>query len=248
MNRQFAHWTTASFVLGAVIALPLWTRIMMAKHERQVVRASGYSPGTSKENAVASARDLAVLNLASACKILAMQAHPNQTEEGRIVDYETEDTDCSRTSYPKSPFVCTVHLKGYCEWSWQTPEEILNQPTESPQPDDSKGSVRSTIDRISRGSHQELPEARSTTAAADQGAGWDVTNNTEYQLHVYFSGPVDRELLVPAGKSRSVDMPPGTYRIAATVTNSSVDPFYGSRTLPGQTRWKSSFHIASESQ
>jgi hypothetical protein len=104
--------------------------------------------------------------------------------------------------------------------------------------------VRSAIDRIANGSHQELPPPTQTSTAPGQNPGWTIENATGYQLHLYLSGPTERDYVIPNGNSINLDLPSGSYRIAADVSSKSVTPFYAVRQLNTDTRWKSHFYIA----
>jgi hypothetical protein len=244
--------TLAGVVFGSLIALLLWTGLMMGEHRRMVRREEATFSGFTLEDAKAGAKTSAFVMLQNECRnydswypvINRFDYGFTGDKEGVVADYEYEDTVCHRTDNKKLPFACTAHLKGYCEWN-EYPRNggQLRQEAKSAPADDRETSVRSTIDRIGRGPHQELPATRSLGAPEGQGAGWDITNNTRYKLHVYVSGPVDREVTIPAGESETLDMPPGSYRIAASVDDSSVAPFYGNRTLPERVRWRSSFLI-----
>jgi hypothetical protein len=104
--------------------------------------------------------------------------------------------------------------------------------------------VRSAIDRIANGSHQELPSPTQTSTAPGQNPGWTIENATGYQLHLYLSGPTERDYVIENSGSINLDLPPGSYRIAADVSSKSVIPFYAVRQLNADTRWKSHFYIA----
>jgi hypothetical protein len=175
---------------------------------------------------------------------------------GEIVDYETEDIECVKIPTKGAPngvmYRCVVSVKGYCEWDVQgEPQTGGGHEAGQQKHSDESGqgppeqSVSSAIDKISRGHYQGLPVPRSAAARADQETGWSVMNDTGYTLHVYLSGPVSREIAIPSGETRSFNIPAGSYRIAASVNDPSVDPFYGTRTLPDGTRWTSTFSIGS---
>jgi len=103
-------------------------------------------------------------------------------------------------------------------------------------------SIRSQIDRIANGAHQELPAPTQSSLASGQSAGWSVENATGYELHLYLSGPVERSYVIASGGPIAVDLPPGSYRIAADVSH-GVLPFYAVRQL-GDARWSSHFYLA----
>ena len=104
--------------------------------------------------------------------------------------------------------------------------------------------VRSAIDRIANGAHQDPPVPTQTSTARGQNPGWSIENVTGYQLHLYLSGPTERDYVIENGKSINIDLAPGSYRIAADVSSKSVIPFYAVRQLNADTRWKSHFYVA----
>lgn len=108
----------------------------------------------------------------------------------------------------------------------------------------SPNSVRSAIDRIAKGSHQELPVPTQASTTPGESPGWLIENATGYQLHLYLSGPIEHDYVIQNGSSISIDLPPGDYRIAADVSDKSVLPFYAVRQLNATTRWQSHFYIA----
>ncbi len=255
----------ATVAISSVV-LVLSTELPTTVHRRVVVRESVSSHDAvvdntgqpadlaSKESAIAVARDTALVHLKNICNARAVSDGRNVKAGGELTDYETEDIDCQRIPKKGAPngflYRCVVSLKGYCEWDEfgepqtggghgagqqkRSDESAQSSPEES---------VSSAIDRISHGRYQELPAPRSSTASEDQKMGWSVTNDTDYTLHVYLNGPVSREISIPSGETRSLDIPAGSYRIAASVNDPNVDPFYGRRTLPEGTRWTSTFHI-----
>jgi hypothetical protein len=103
--------------------------------------------------------------------------------------------------------------------------------------------IRSQIDRIANGAHQDLPVPTQTSTTRGQNPGWSIENATGYQLHMYLSGPSERDYIIPNGKSINIDLSPGTYRIAADVSNKGVIPFYAVRQLDSNVRWTSHFYI-----
>ncbi|MGA2903179.1 MAG: hypothetical protein ABSD98_05085 [Candidatus Korobacteraceae bacterium] len=111
-------------------------------------------------------------------------------------------------------------------------------------PQSSASSVESAIDKITQGAHQELPPPVQTQVSPGQNPGWSIENATAYQLHLYLSGPVERDYVIPQGSSIAIDLPPGSYRIAAEVSDKSVIPFYAVRQLNANARWSSHFYIA----
>jgi hypothetical protein len=117
-------------------------------------------------------------------------------------------------------------------------------PLASTIPQSTASSIESAIDKITQGAHQELPPPVQTRVSPGQNPGWSIENATAYQLHLYLSGPVERDYVIPQGSSIAIDLPPGSYRIAAEVSDKSVIPFYAVRQLNANARWSSHFYIA----
>jgi hypothetical protein len=56
--------------------------------------------------------------------------------------------------------------------------------------------------------------------------------------------PLLRDYVIPNGNSFAIDLPPGSYRIAASVSGKNVIPFFAVRQLNTNARWTSHFYIA----
>ena len=54
-----------------------------------------------------------------------------------------------------------------------------------------------------------------------------VKNDTAYTLTVLFSGPTERSIEVAPEGSISIDVLPGSYKVAARVNAPNVSPSYG---------------------
>jgi hypothetical protein len=103
--------------------------------------------------------------------------------------------------------------------------------------------IQSAIDAIAQGAHQDLPQPEQTQVGPGQSAGWSIKNATAHQIHLYLSGPIQRDYVIPPGNSIAIDLPPGNYRIAADVPDQSVIPFYAVRQLNANIRWSTQFYI-----
>ena len=134
-----------------------------------------------------------------------------------------------------------MHLVGLCPPIPTVEHTVCGAPVALSSKSDS---VSATIDRIAKGSHQELPPPTQTPTALGQSPGWTIENATGYQLHLYLSGPTEHEYVIPNGNSINLDLPPGSYRMAAEVSSKNVTPFYALRQLDSGTRWKSKFYIS----
>jgi hypothetical protein len=72
-----------------------------------------------------------------------------------------------------------------------------------------------------------MPPASTAPATGPAGKGMTIENGTGQTLHVHFSGPVSRTVVVPDGRSESVELAVGEYQVAAEIPGSRVIPFYG---------------------
>jgi len=106
--------------------------------------------------------------------------------------------------------------------------------------------IRGEIDSIARsGKFVPLPEPqmvlgnRANSATAIR----ILRNDTSYPLHVLMSGPVDRRVDLAPGGSASIELPPGSYRVAARVDAAAVQPFYGVQVLEAGIEYTSQFFI-----
>jgi mono/diheme cytochrome c family protein len=83
------------------------------------------------------------------------------------------------------------------------------------------------IRRIQAGRHSQMPPPTTAPASGPAGKGMTIENGTGYALHVHFSGPMNRTVVVADGKSESVELAVGDYQVAAEVPGSTIVPFYG---------------------
>ncbi len=83
------------------------------------------------------------------------------------------------------------------------------------------------IKRIRSGQHTPMPPPTTAPATGAAGKGMTIENGTGHILHVHFSGPVSRTVVVPDGRSESVELAVGDYQVAAEVPGSRIIPFYG---------------------
>lgn len=106
--------------------------------------------------------------------------------------------------------------------------------------------IRGQIDSIARsGQYSPLPNPQ-VSGAGDSGrttARRIIRNDTAYALHLFMSGPADRKLDLPPGGSSMIDLPAGSYRVAARVDASNVKPFYGVQILESGIEYTSQFFV-----
>lgn len=85
------------------------------------------------------------------------------------------------------------------------------------------------VRKIASGSHGKLPPSRRIQSGGSS-ARISVQNRTGYTLTVLYSGPDSAKLVIPVGGIRSVTLPPGSYHVAASVSASNVQNYYGQDT------------------
>jgi len=100
----------------------------------------------------------------------------------------------------------------------------------SPQP--LGGSISDEIERIRSGEHASFPPIQPiggpSSSASPSGIGaFAVKNDTAYTLTVLFSGPTERRVDIAPGASVSIELLPGSYKVAARVNAPDVSPSYG---------------------
>jgi len=67
-----------------------------------------------------------------------------------------------------------------------------------------------------------MPPATTAPASGQAGKGMTIENGTGQTSHVHFGGPVSRTVVVPDGRSESVELAVGDYQVAAEVPGSSI--------------------------
>ena len=90
-----------------------------------------------------------------------------------------------------------------------------------------------TVSDIFAGDHGDLPEMDRKGYGGGSTSYIKVTNSTSYTLTLLYSGPDSKRLVVPAGKTSSIRLKNGNYRVAASVFASNIRDFAGNETLHG---------------
>lgn len=98
------------------------------------------------------------------------------------------------------------------------------------------------IRRIQAGQHSQMPPAITAPASGPAGKGMTIENGTGHVLHIHFSGPMSRTVVVADGRSESVELAVGDYQIAAEAPSSEITPFYGRQTYRPRTHYWLKFH------
>jgi hypothetical protein len=108
----------------------------------------------------------------------------------------------------------------------------------------SQGTIRAQIERVERsGRFSRLPEAVSQPTLGMNTCIDAIQNRTTIPLSVLFAGPLEREIDIPAGTAREIELQPGTYKIVGRVPDPNVMPFFGEQSCATGTRYSSYFQI-----
>ena len=190
-----------------------------------------------------------------------------QQAEARLV--EIADLNWSRISSSRSLATITDFLQDYPEtskredvekriqelyndWEWVREQDSLEHyqrfAARFPSHPQSSWLAKRIIDlevkEIAAGEYGEMPRAQplkfgGTTAKVE------VENQTGYELTVRYSGPDSKKLVIPKGMTKTVSLPPGDYKVAASVTASNVRNYYGTDTMRGG-QYSSNFYIQTD--
>ena len=97
---------------------------------------------------------------------------------------------------------------------------------------------------IYAGDHGTLPAMDRTRFGSGPMSHVTVENDTPYTLTIRYSGVDSKKLVIPAGKTSSVSLTNGTYKIAASVSAYDVRSYAGSEILSGGS-YDVSYYISS---
>jgi tetratricopeptide (TPR) repeat protein len=105
--------------------------------------------------------------------------------------------------------------------------------------------VHDTVERIKSRAHSPMPPAVRSPAYGGTGpTTMTVRNSTAYELSVYFDGPVAKKLILAPGASQEMELAPGTFHVAGSVTALDVLPFYGEDTYASSAQYSMTFYIS----
>ncbi len=104
-------------------------------------------------------------------------------------------------------------------------------------------SIDDAIGRIRGGQYSPMPPPQVFATGGAGSPKLTIENSTQYELHVYLSGPETRSISIPAGGTSVLDFQPGTFKLAAEIPNSSIIPFYGEQTFNNGTAYVEKFYI-----
>lgn len=88
------------------------------------------------------------------------------------------------------------------------------------------------------------PDAATVYRPSDWAGGQGNDHREWYRPHtpIHFSGPVSRTVVVPDGKSESVELAVGDYQIAAEVPGARITPFFGRQAYQSFTHYWLKFY------
>ena len=100
------------------------------------------------------------------------------------------------------------------------------------------------VKQIAAGEYGELPRAKPLSYGGST-VEVEVENQTVYELTARYSGPESKKLVITRGATQKVSLPPGDYKVAASVTAANVRNYYGTDVMRGG-QYSSIFYIQSE--
>jgi hypothetical protein len=108
-------------------------------------------------------------------------------------------------------------------------------------------SAEQEIESIRNGPHEPMPAAQATTMSSLGGqTSMEITNSTDYALYFYVAGPISQSIQLAPHTSQSLSVAPGSYTIAAKVSDAAVIPFYGTEHCVPNTQYSHNFYISTQ--
>lgn len=91
------------------------------------------------------------------------------------------------------------------------------------------------VDEILKGNHGKLPpmDKAHVSSSYTNNNTIEVFNNTTYTLTVWYSGPKSIKVIIPSKQRKSISLPNGNYRVAASVNAQDINNYAGSEKLEG---------------
>ena len=97
------------------------------------------------------------------------------------------------------------------------------------------------VDAIFANEHGELPPMERGYSNGSSSSNIEITNQTQYELTINYSGIESKRMVIPAHSTRSIRLKNGYYRLSASVGH-GISPFAGTETLDGGD-YSSRFYI-----
>jgi hypothetical protein len=140
----------------------------------------------------------------------------------------------------------------YNDWSWVREQDSLEHyqrfvarnPRHPQRSWIEKRIIDLEVREIAAGEYGEMPRAQPLRLGGST-VEVQVSNQTGHELTVMYSGPDSKKIVIPSGGTRTVSLPPGDYKVAASVTAANVRNYYGTDTMRGGN-YSSRFYIQAE--
>jgi hypothetical protein len=129
------------------------------------------------------------------------------------------------------------------QWLPFTRASMRPQPEPFEAISDALGRPQSEIAKIRGGPHRAMPNPQATPAAQGNGSWVTVKNDSQFDLWVYYAGPVSLSIHIGAnGTSAPGSLLPGQYEVAARLSSSpSTMTFYGIQSYSPATQYSVNF-------
>ncbi len=105
--------------------------------------------------------------------------------------------------------------------------------------------IETQLAKIEAGQHGYFPPPTQTQQSQQLSgeAQYTIINDTSYTLTVLLSGPSTTSIDVASHATETVTLKPGTYKVAAEVSKSSVIPYYGQITFNADSTYQGEYYI-----
>ncbi len=121
---------------------------------------------------------------------------------------------------------------------------VASHPKHKDTPSMQKRIIDLEVAAIAAGDHGALPKAEATGQSRGARTIIALKNDTGYELTVRFSGTESTKVVLAQRTAQSVDLPNGTFKVAASVDASHVANYYGTDVYKGGV-YDLSFYISS---
>jgi hypothetical protein len=139
----------------------------------------------------------------------------------------------------------------YDDWDWVREQDLLHHyerfaarhPNHAEKAWLDKRIIDLEVIQIAAGEYGQMPPAQPLSYGGSI-VDVEIENRTDYELIVRYSGPDSKKLVIQKGARQIVSLPPGDYKVTASVTATNVRNYYGTDKMEGG-RYSSSFYIQS---
>ena len=122
-------------------------------------------------------------------------------------------------------------------------QSLLHKATPEGDNSLSLGDIAGEIEKIRRGPHESMPPAEASPGGIGE-PSLTVENGTKYTLTILLSGPTSQKLQIVPGGSQSISIIPGSYEMAARVSDPNVIAFYGNESFDIGSKYSENFYIS----